>query len=134
MWDDICLVLIALFWLFSLVTHSHDCRTESPNRFYVNNWIYGSLKPNCRFIWLGLCDFVTHDVSVISGKCHSGERGGWILGQGPMCGWARELSLSGFLWYTQPVHSSRSGLSWAFAHVRPSLPLPLQSSECPHAR
>lgn len=41
--------------------------------------------------------FLTHDVPVILGKCHSREKGGWFLGQDPMCGPARELQLSGYL-------------------------------------
>lgn len=87
--------------------------------------------------WVRLCDFfffffLTHDMSVTSAKCYSGERGGWFLGQDPMFGWARELPLWGYLWYTGPTHSSRSGLSWASAHIRPSLSLPLQSSKCQH--
>lgn len=75
--------------------------------------------------------FNIFDVVFVScpAECDSGEGGGRFLGEGSLCGGVGKLSLWGRLCYYKPADPTWSGLSRASAHLRPALPLPLQSCE-----
>lgn len=65
-----------------------------------------------------------------SAERDSEEGGGGDLGEGPVSGRAGQLPLPGRLRPPEPADPAGAGLSGAAAHLRPALPLPLQSREC----